>query len=121
MDIAWLIAEDKIKTAIKDGEFDYLPGKGKPQRIEDLSSIPVDLRMAYKVLKNSGYLPEEVELKKELVSLEELLQSCTDVDEKEKLNKKISQKQLKYNQLLKDRLSKQAPEYYEKVKTQLTE
>lgn len=120
MDIAWLIAEDKIKTAIKDGEFDHLPGKGKPQKIEDLSNIPAELRMAYKLLKNSGYLPEEVNLKKELVTLEELLQNCTDGKEKEKLNRKISRKQVKYNQLLKERLAKQAPEYYEKVKTRLT-
>lgn len=39
MDIFSLIAEDKIQTAIKEGEFDNLPGRGKPLQLEDLSRI----------------------------------------------------------------------------------
>lgn len=120
MDIAWLIAEDKIKTAIKNGDFNDLPGKGKPQKLEDLSSIPEELRIAYKVLKNSGYLPEETELRKELLTLEELLESCNDEEDNVQIKRKISAKQLKYDQLLKERLSTQAPNYHEKVKTKLT-
>ncbi|WP_377891611.1 DUF1992 domain-containing protein [Alkalihalobacillus sp. R86527] len=120
MDIAWLIAEDKIKTAIKNGEFNDLPGKGKPQKLEDMSSIPEELRIAYKVLKNSGYLPEESQLKKELSTLEELLESCSDEEDKVHIKRKISANQLKYDQLMNERLSKQAPEYHEQVKTRLT-
>ncbi|WP_420170527.1 DnaJ family domain-containing protein, partial [Paenibacillus larvae] len=38
---------------------DNLPGQGKPLVLENWSSVPEDLRLAYKILKNSGHLPEE--------------------------------------------------------------
>ncbi|WP_270182668.1 J-domain-containing protein [Alkalihalobacillus sp. CinArs1] len=120
MDIAWLIAEDKIRTAIKNGEFNDLPGKGKRQKLEDLSSIPEELRIAYKILKNSGYLPEETQLKKELLTLEEILENCNDKEDRLHIKQKISAKQLKYDQLMTERLSKQAPEYEEKIRRRLT-
>ncbi|WP_347552508.1 DUF1992 domain-containing protein [Pseudalkalibacillus hwajinpoensis] len=97
MDFAWLVAEDKIKTSMKNGEFDDLPGKGKPKKLDDLSMIPEELRIAYKVLKNSGYLPENVQLQKELVSLEELLRFCGDEEERMHLKKRISEKSYAIN------------------------
>lgn len=48
--LSWL-AEQKIAEAMARGEFDHLPGNGRPLQIEDLSSVPEDLRMAYKLLK----------------------------------------------------------------------
>ncbi len=121
MDFAWLVAEDKIKTALKNGDFDDLPGKGKRQNLEDLSMIPEDLRIAYKVLKNSGYLPEEVDLKNELLSLEKLLEYCEDDREKERLKQRISEKQLRYNKLYQERRFRLTKEYQPKVQKKLTE
>ncbi|WP_371018528.1 DUF1992 domain-containing protein [Pseudalkalibacillus sp. JSM 102089] len=121
MDFAWFVAEDKIKTALKHGDFDDLPGKGKRQNLEDLSMIPEDLRIAYKVLKNSGYLPEEMDLKNELLSLEKLLEYCEDDREKERLKQRISEKQLRYNKLYKERRSRLTKEYQHKVQKKLTE
>ncbi|MGE6205906.1 DnaJ family domain-containing protein [Guptibacillus hwajinpoensis] len=121
MDFAWLVAEDKIKTALKNGDFDDLPGIGKRQNLEDLSMIPEDLRIAYKVLKNSGYLPEEVDLKNELLSLEKLLEYCEDDREKERLKQRISEKQLRYNKLYQERRFRLTKEYQPKVQKKLTE
>lgn len=53
------MAEQKIAEAMAKGEFDHLPGAGKPLVIEDLSHVPEELRMSYKLLKNAGILPEE--------------------------------------------------------------
>jgi hypothetical protein len=53
-----LLAESKIQAAIAQGEFDDLPGSGKPLQLEDLSRIPADLRMGFKLLRNAGCLPE---------------------------------------------------------------
>lgn len=50
-----LVAEEKIREAIKEGAFDNLPGAGKPLVLEDDSHIPPEFRMAYKILKNAGY------------------------------------------------------------------
>ncbi len=56
-----LIAERKIAEAAERGEFDDLPGRGKPLDLEDDALVPEDLRMAYRILKNAGYVPAEVE------------------------------------------------------------
>ncbi|HXV49429.1 MAG TPA: DnaJ family domain-containing protein, partial [Candidatus Binatia bacterium] len=53
------LAEQRILEAQRKGDFDNLPGKGKPLEIEDLSALPEDLRMAYHVLKNAHVLPPE--------------------------------------------------------------
>lgn len=77
------IAEQKILEAQKKGEFDNLSGAGKPLEFEDLSSVPEELRMAYKILKNSGCLPPELQERKEAANLLEMLEGCP--DEKERL------------------------------------
>ena len=41
----------KIRQAIRNGDLDHIPGKGKPLQLEDLSMVPPELRMSYKILK----------------------------------------------------------------------
>jgi hypothetical protein len=94
------IAEEKIREAIEKGEFDNLPGKGKPVPVEDWTFIPEDLRVAYKVLKNSGFVPEQVSLQKEIEELRERLEVCIRSEEKERLKRLLSEKSLKYNILM---------------------
>ena len=69
MDAISIIAEQRIREACERGAFDSLPGAGKPLELEDDSHIPEDLRMAYKLLKNAGYVPEEVLDRKEAQSI----------------------------------------------------
>ncbi|UPT58386.1 DUF1992 domain-containing protein [Geobacillus thermoleovorans] len=99
----WRIAEEKIREAMKNGEFDNLPGFGKPLEIEDLSRIPEELRLGYLLLKNAGYVREEAELRKELLTLEDLLRCCEDDEEKRELEKKWTEKQLRLAELMKKR------------------
>ena len=73
MDILAKIAEQRIREAMERGEFDNLPFHGKPIKLDDLVGVPEHLRMGYKILKNAGVLPEEMQLKKEMVSLKNLL------------------------------------------------
>lgn len=68
-----IIAENRIREAEKAGAFDNLPGAGKPLELCDDSSIPEDLRMAYKILKNAHCLPPELEDRKEISRLTDLL------------------------------------------------
>jgi len=67
------IAEARIQEAIERGELRGLPGEGKPLRLDDDSAIPEELRAAYRLLKNAGYLPPELQLRKELREAEHLL------------------------------------------------
>lgn len=96
--LSWL-AEQKIAEAMARGEFDHLPGKGKPLQMEDLSGVPEDLRMAYKLMKNAGYVPEEVDLRNECLRLSDLIAACEDGPEKRELKKKLSEQQLRLNLL----------------------
>ncbi len=60
-----------------------------------MSNVPSDLRMAYKILKNAGYVPPEVELQKEIKRTEDLLMHCRDEKEKLKQMKKLHYLQFK--------------------------
>ena len=67
------LAEEKIAAAIERGEFDDLPGQGKPLELDDNSNVPEELRAAYRLLKNAGYLPPEMALRKEIREVDALL------------------------------------------------
>ena len=78
MDIFGKLAEERIKEAAERGDFADLPGRGKPLKLEDDSRVPEELRLAYKVLKNAGYTPPELEAQKELMQVEDLLANAPD-------------------------------------------
>ena len=84
------VAEKAIREAQRKGEFDNLPGMGKRLVFEDDSMVPEDLRMAYKVLRNSGHLPSEMQEEKDIERALDLLAQCKDEQTKlrqlEKLN-----------------------------------
>jgi hypothetical protein len=95
-----IIAEKKIREAIERGEFANLPGAGKPLRLEDDSMIPEDLRVAYKILKNAGFIPPELELRKEIISLRSLLHAIENEEEKVVKIRELNYKILKLNVML---------------------
>jgi hypothetical protein len=84
------IAENRILEAIEAGEFDNLKGKGKPLNLEDDAHVPLELRMAYKILKNADCLPPELELRKEVVQLQDLVASLPDEAEKLKQMRRLN-------------------------------
>jgi hypothetical protein len=86
------LAEQRILEAQRKGEFDDLPGKGRPLELEDLSWVPQDLRIGYKVLKNAHVLPPEAELLKDIHTLEDLLKHVEDEGERKALAKSIQWK-----------------------------
>jgi hypothetical protein len=55
-----MLAEKKIAEALERGELDDLPGAGKPLDLDDDALVPEDLRLAYRVLKNAGYVPQDI-------------------------------------------------------------
>jgi len=97
------IAEARIRDAMARGDFDGLAGKGRPLRLEDLSMVPEDLRAGYIMLKNAGVLPEEIELRKEMVTLEALLEACEDPDQRTRLRKDLNWKLVRFRLLMERR------------------
>lgn len=59
-------AVDKaIREAMERGEFDDLPGKGKPLKLER-NPYAKERELAFKLLKDAGYAPEWIERDKEV-------------------------------------------------------
>ncbi len=82
-------AERRIQAAQKEGAFDHLPGEGRPLELEDDSAVPGELRMAYKVLRNAGYLPPELADRKEINTILDLLEHCEEGAEKVRQMQKL--------------------------------
>ncbi|CFR20309.1 DUF1992 domain-containing protein [Yersinia kristensenii] len=66
-------AERHIIDAQEKGELDNLPGSGKPLILDDDLLVPLDLRVGYRLLKNAGYLPPELQDRQEAFTIAELL------------------------------------------------
>jgi hypothetical protein len=64
------LAEQRIAEALARGEFDALPGAGRPLDLEDDRLVPEDLRLAHRILRNAGYAPPEVESLRQIAQLE---------------------------------------------------
>jgi len=92
--------EEQVRKAMEAGEFDNLPGKGKPIDLRAYFETPEDLRMAYSMLKSSNFVPEEVEMLKEIEAQKKRLESCKDETQKDRLRKEISDKTIAFNLLL---------------------
>ncbi len=100
MSIFAKIAEQRIQEAMARGEFENLALKGEPIPYEDLSHVPEELRMGFKILKNAGVLPEELELKRGIMSLRRLLDACGDEDERTLLRRRLTARQLRFSMLM---------------------
>ena len=106
------IVEERIRRAQAAGEFDRLPGAGRPLILEENGCVPEDLRMAYKILKNADCLPPEIELRKEIQKTEELLEAMPETAEKYQTMKKLNYLILKLNALRKTCVDLEMPQHY---------
>jgi hypothetical protein len=105
------LVEQRIQAAQKKGDFQNLEGSGKPIEFEDDSGIPEDLRMAYKMLKNADCTPPEIELKKQILTTEDLLGGMRDSKEKYKAIKKLNYLVTKLNCVRRTPVNMEEPQY----------
>lgn len=91
------MVEALIKEAMERGDFDNLPGQGRPLDLTEYFNMPEDVRVAQAMLKNAGVLPIEIELLQEIAALKERLGIESDQTEKEKIRKQLIDKQLQFN------------------------
>ncbi len=113
MDIFAVIAERRISEAIQRGDFDDLALKGQPIPRDECGDVPEELRMAFKILKNAGMVPEEVMLGRELVTLRNLVDCCQSPEERVELKKRLTEKALRFNLLMEKRGRSAAFDDYE--------
>ena len=92
----WLLdqwAERHITEAQAKGEFDNLPGIGEPLILDDDSHVPPELRAGYRLLKNAGCLPPELEQRKEAIQLLDILKGI-----RQEVSRQLSLLELKLRQ-----------------------
>jgi hypothetical protein len=82
--------------------------------MDDLSLVPEELRMCYKVLKNAGLLPPELELRKEIATLELLLETIDDERVLESTISTLNEKIMRLNIIEKRSLPLEKKQYYAK-------
>lgn len=76
------LVESRIQEAQRQGQFDDLPGQGRPLAIDDDPLVPEEVRVAHRILKNAGFVPPEVETLRERAGLARLLaQTPADADD----------------------------------------
>ncbi len=83
------LAEERIQQSIERGELDNLPGYGQPLALDDDSHVPAELRAAYRLLKNAGYVPAEVLQRREMADLEALLAQSVDAETSHRVRKRL--------------------------------
>jgi len=64
------LVEERIQEAFRRGDFDHLPGAGRPLALDDDALVPPEVRIAYRILKNAGFVPPEVLERREIAALE---------------------------------------------------
>lgn len=60
------LVDQKIREAMKQGEFDDLPGKGQPIDLSENPFEDPDWRTAHRLLRNAGFAPSWIEERKDI-------------------------------------------------------
>jgi len=93
-----IVSEDRIRKAIEEGQFDNLEGAGKPLKPDEAQNLPPELRMAYRVLKNGGYVPAEIAEEQEITRTIDLLEHMKDEGERYRQMQKLNVMIMKMNE-----------------------
>ena len=95
-----IIAENRIREAIDNGDFENLSLSGQPLDLDEVQFVPLHLRLAQKIMKNAGFLPPVLQLKREIIQLSERLAQESDVAARESLKRRLFEKTLRHDVLM---------------------
>jgi hypothetical protein len=94
------IVEAIIKEAMERGEFENLPGKGKPIDLTAYFDTPEEVRLAHALLRNAGMAPRQVDLLKEIAELKQIFPALLDEKKKQEIQAQIEQKQVEFSLMM---------------------
>lgn len=60
------LIDKKIREGMEQGEFDHLPGKGKPLDTSENPFEDPEMRTAHRMLRNAGFAPPWIEERKDI-------------------------------------------------------
>jgi hypothetical protein len=84
------VVEERIQEALRRGDFDALPGAGRPLDLDDAPLVPPELRVAYRILKNAGYVPPEILERRDIAELEGAIAGIADVEARKRALAKLA-------------------------------
>jgi hypothetical protein len=114
------LADAHIDAAIERGEFDDLPGAGKPLPADEAAHVPEDLRAGYRLLKNAGYVPPEIETHRELREIDDLLaQALPESDAARQLTRRARWLEIRLAQSTRGRGLLRNADYGDRIRTRL--
>ena len=113
--VSQVIAEERIRQAMEEGKFDNLEGAGKPLRPDGTENLPPELRMAFRVLKNAGYVPAEIAEEREISRAVELLSTMEDEQERYRQLQKLNVMIMKMNERRGRPVNLEADDYYGRI------
>ena len=83
-----------LRDAQRSGELQSAPSWGKPLDLNDgYEQTPEELRMAFKALKDAGFVPPEVETMKRIAALREVINAAPDAPDAEAMRRRLSELQ----------------------------
>lgn len=83
-----------LRDAQRSGELQSAASWGKPLDLADgYAQTPEALRMAFKALKDAGFVPPEVETMKQIAALREVIDTETDAAKADAMRKRVSELQ----------------------------
>ena len=113
------LAESRIREALSNGELENLAGSGQPLRLDSDEMVDPSLRVAYRILKNAGFVPAEVAQRQQIGSIEALLQQVSDPLKRKPLIDQLLQKMSELNGPIMMRADIRA-HYYEQLLERLS-
>lgn len=115
------LVEEQINAAMQRGEFNELPGVGKPLPTEEVILVPEEMRIAYKILKNAGMIPPELATRQAVYDVEQALSAATGDSDRRKLVKKLHYLTMQLDESGQRGTNLMIQEsYYNKILTRLT-
>ena len=89
--------EEQIEQALRDseasGELRRAPSYGRPLAADDgFDETPAELRLPYKILKDAGLVPPEVQTMREITALQQALAACGDDADRAALRRQLADK-----------------------------
>ncbi len=83
-----IIAEQRIRDAIANGDFDNLPGAGLPLVFDEEPFVAPEQRMVNHILKRAGLVPSDVSMRKAISQLREKIKHLPQQDDRAELKRR---------------------------------
>src|SRR5687767_11479782 len=103
------LVEAHIRQARDRGDFDDLPGAGKPLDLDHLNGLTSEQRREALVLRCAGEVSEEVALLREITATRAAIERCGDDAERERLRVDVRTKATEVAALFERRRAAAAP------------